>query len=129
MAGVSGALAAGLMNQTAPLPGSLAGQAISTGKPALVTGSRLQAAAAALGADTGPLGGSANVTVPQHAQERPGSAHSVTVRVNSTSMTCAHRGSTDSAPSSGARQDRHSAGGGTSFLSPGSGSRFSPLPW
>ena len=43
------------MNQTVPLAGSLAGQAISTGKPALVTGSRLQAAAAALGADTGPL--------------------------------------------------------------------------
>ena len=53
--GVSGPLAAGLMNQTAPLADSLAGQAISTGKPALVTGSRLQAAAAALGADTGPL--------------------------------------------------------------------------
>ena len=55
VAGVSGPLAAGLMNQTAPLAGSLAGQAISTGKPALVTGSRLQAAAAALGAGTGPL--------------------------------------------------------------------------
>ena len=53
--GVSGPLAAGLMNQTAPLADSLAGQAISTGKPALVTGSRLQAATAALGADTGPL--------------------------------------------------------------------------
>jgi signal transduction histidine kinase len=53
--GVSGALAAGLMNATAPMADSLAGQAISTGKPALVTGSRLQAAAAALGADTGPL--------------------------------------------------------------------------
>ena len=48
--GVGGPLAAGLMNQTAPLAGSLAGQAIITGKPALVTGSRLQAAAAALGA-------------------------------------------------------------------------------
>ncbi len=55
VAGVSGPLAAGLMNQTAPLADSLAGQAISTGKPALVTGTRLQAAAAALGADTGPL--------------------------------------------------------------------------
>jgi signal transduction histidine kinase len=55
VAGVSGPLAAGLMNQTAPLAGSLAGQAISTGKPALVTGSRLQAAAAALGAGTGSL--------------------------------------------------------------------------
>jgi signal transduction histidine kinase len=53
--GVSGPLATGLMNQTAPLADSLAGQAISTGKPALVTGSGLQAAAAALGADTGPL--------------------------------------------------------------------------
>jgi signal transduction histidine kinase len=53
--GVSGPLAAGLMNQTAPLADSLAGLAISTGKPALVTGSRLQAATAALGADTGPL--------------------------------------------------------------------------
>jgi signal transduction histidine kinase len=53
--GVSGALAAGLMNRTAPLADSLAGQAISTGKPALVTGSRLQTAAAELGADTGPL--------------------------------------------------------------------------
>ena len=29
-------------------------------------------------------------------------------------MTCAHRGSTDSAPSRGALQDRHSAGGGAS---------------
>ena len=55
VAGVSGPLAAGLMNQTAPLADSLAGQAISTGKPALVTGSRLHAAAAALGADTGSL--------------------------------------------------------------------------
>ena len=55
VAGVSGVLSAGLMNRTAPLADSLAGQAISTGKPALVTGSRLQAAAAALGADTGPL--------------------------------------------------------------------------
>jgi signal transduction histidine kinase len=55
MTGVSGPLAAGLVNQTAPLADSLAGQAISTGKPALVTGSRLHAAAAALGADTGPL--------------------------------------------------------------------------
>jgi signal transduction histidine kinase len=53
--GVSGPLAAGLMNQTASLADSLVGQAISTGKPALVTGSRLQAAAAALGTDTGPL--------------------------------------------------------------------------
>ena len=55
VAAVSGPLAAGLMNQTAPLAGSPAGQAIRTGKAALVTGRRLQAAAAALGADTGPL--------------------------------------------------------------------------
>ena len=55
MAGVTGALAAGLMNRTAPLADSLAGQAIRTGKPSLVTGDRRQAAAAALGADTGPL--------------------------------------------------------------------------
>jgi signal transduction histidine kinase len=55
VAGVSGPLAAGLMNQKVPLADSLAGQAISTGKPALVTGSRLRAATAALGADTGPL--------------------------------------------------------------------------
>jgi two-component system, NarL family, sensor histidine kinase DevS len=55
VAGISGPLAAGLLNQTASLADSPAGQAISTGKPALVTGSRLRAAAAALGADTGPL--------------------------------------------------------------------------
>ena len=53
--GVAGALVAGMMNRTAPLAGSLAGQAISTGKPRLVTGDRGQAAAAELGADTGPL--------------------------------------------------------------------------
>jgi signal transduction histidine kinase len=53
--GVSGPLATGLMNKTAPLADSLAGQAITSGKPALVTGSRLREAAAALGADTGPL--------------------------------------------------------------------------
>jgi signal transduction histidine kinase len=63
--GVSGALAAGLMNRTAPLADSVAGQAISTGKPALVTGSRLQTAAAALGADTGPL-----IVVPLAAGDR-----------------------------------------------------------
>ena len=43
------------MNQTAPLAGSLAGQAISTGKPASSPADRLQAAAAALGAGIGPL--------------------------------------------------------------------------
>ena len=53
--GVAGALVAGMMSRTAPLAGSLAGQAISTGKPHLVTGERAKAAAAELGADTGPL--------------------------------------------------------------------------
>ena len=63
--GAAGPLAAGLVNRTAPLDGSLAGQAISTGKPALVTGDRLQAAAAALGAGIGPL-----IAVPLAAGER-----------------------------------------------------------
>ena len=53
--GVTGALAAGVMNRTAPLADSLTGQAIRTGKPRLVTGDRGQAAAAELGADIGPL--------------------------------------------------------------------------
>jgi len=53
--GAAGPLAAGLMNRTAPLAGSLAGQVISSGKPSLVTGDRLQAAATALGAGIGPL--------------------------------------------------------------------------
>ncbi|HEY5394649.1 MAG TPA: GAF domain-containing protein [Trebonia sp.] len=53
--GAAGALAAGLMGRTAPLAGSLAGQAILSGKPSLVTGDRLEAAAAALGAGIGPL--------------------------------------------------------------------------
>jgi signal transduction histidine kinase len=53
--GVAGAVAAGMLNRTAPLAGSLAGQAIRTGKPCLVTGDGLKAAAAELGADTGPL--------------------------------------------------------------------------
>ncbi len=52
---VTGAVTARLMNRTAPLAGSLAGQAIRTGKPRLVTGDRRKAAAAELGADTGPL--------------------------------------------------------------------------
>ncbi len=53
--GVTGALAAGMMNRTAPLADSLAGQAIRTGKPRLVTGEGRAAAAAELGADIGPL--------------------------------------------------------------------------
>jgi len=52
---VTGELAAGMMNQVEALADSLAGQAIRTGKPSLVTGEGRQAAAAALGADTGPL--------------------------------------------------------------------------
>ena len=63
--GVAGPLAAGLMNQTAPLDGSLAGQAILSGKPSLITGDRLEAAAAALGAGIGPL-----IAVPLAAGER-----------------------------------------------------------
>jgi signal transduction histidine kinase len=63
--GTAGTPAAGLMNRTAPLDGSLAGQAISTGKPSLVTGSRLQAAAAEFGAAIGPL-----IAVPLAAGER-----------------------------------------------------------
>jgi len=55
VAGVTGAVTARMMNRTAPLAGSLAGQAIRTGKPCLVTGEGRKAAAAALGADTGPL--------------------------------------------------------------------------
>jgi signal transduction histidine kinase len=53
--GVSGVLAAGMMNQVAALPDSPAGQAIRTGKPSLVTGGGRDAVAAALGAGTGPL--------------------------------------------------------------------------
>ncbi|MGD0706633.1 MAG: GAF domain-containing protein [Trebonia sp.] len=53
--GVSGELTAGMTNRTAPLAGSLTGQAILTGQPSLVTGDRRAAAAAALGAATGPL--------------------------------------------------------------------------
>src|ERR1700722_3224060 len=63
--GAVGPLAAGLMNRTAPLAGSLAGQVISSGKPSLVTGDRLQAAATALGAGVGPL-----IAVPLAAGER-----------------------------------------------------------
>jgi signal transduction histidine kinase len=53
------------MNRTAPLAGSLAGQVISSGKPSLVTGDRLETAAAALGAGIGPL-----IAVPLAAGER-----------------------------------------------------------
>ena len=55
VAGVSGTLAQGQMNRTVPLDGSLAGQAIRSGKPGLITGNGLEAAAAALGAGIGPL--------------------------------------------------------------------------
>ena len=65
VAGVTGGLTEGMMNRVAPLADSLTGQAISTGKPSLVTDDRCQAAAAALGADTGPL-----VVVPLAAGEQ-----------------------------------------------------------
>jgi signal transduction histidine kinase len=52
---VTGALAAGMMNRTAPRAESLAGQAILTGKPDLVADGRREAAAAALNADIGPV--------------------------------------------------------------------------
>jgi signal transduction histidine kinase len=63
--GAAGTLAAGLMNRTVPLADSLAGQAISSGKPCLITGDRLETAAAALGAGIGPL-----IAVPLAAGER-----------------------------------------------------------
>jgi signal transduction histidine kinase len=53
--GVAGELTAGMLNRTAPLAGSLTGQAILTSQASLVTGDRRAAAAAALGAATGPL--------------------------------------------------------------------------
>src|SRR6476659_54565 len=53
--GVTGKLAAGMMNQIEALADSLAGQAIRTGKPSLVTGEGREPVAAALGAGTGPL--------------------------------------------------------------------------
>ena len=53
--GVGGALAANLMNRTAPLADCPAGQAILTGQPALVHGDGREAAAVLLGADIGPL--------------------------------------------------------------------------
>src|SRR6185437_5139562 len=52
--GVTGELAAGMMNQIEVLADSLVGQAIRTGKPSLVTGDGRQAAAA-LGTGAGPL--------------------------------------------------------------------------
>jgi signal transduction histidine kinase len=67
--GVSGALTAGMMNRTAPLAGSLAGQAILTGKASLATGGRREAAAAALNADIGPM-----IVVPLAAGEQVGGA-------------------------------------------------------
>ncbi len=45
----------GSADTTAPVVGSLAGQAILTGKGSLVTGEQCEAAAAVLGADLGPL--------------------------------------------------------------------------
>jgi signal transduction histidine kinase len=53
--GVTGELAAGMMNQVDALTDSLAGQAIRIGQPSLVTGARCEPVAAALGAGTGPL--------------------------------------------------------------------------
>ena len=53
--GATGVMAANLMDRTAPLAESLAGQAILTGKPSLVTGARRKAATDAPGTDTGPL--------------------------------------------------------------------------
>jgi signal transduction histidine kinase len=63
--GVTGPLATGLMNRTAPLDGSLTGQAIRAGKPRLITGDQLERAAAALGTGIGPL-----IAVPLAAGER-----------------------------------------------------------
>jgi len=64
VAGAAGPLAAGL-DRTARLAGSLAGQVIQTGKPSLVAGDPLKAAATALGAGIGPL-----IAVPLAAGER-----------------------------------------------------------
>lgn len=63
--GASGELTSGMLNRTLPLAGSLAGQAILTGKPSLITGSRRDAAAAELGAAIGPL-----IVVPMAAAEQ-----------------------------------------------------------
>ena len=67
--GVSGTLTAGMMNRTAPLADSLAGQAILTGKASLATGGRREAAAAALNANIGPM-----IVVPLAAGEQVGGA-------------------------------------------------------
>ena len=53
--GASGALAMDLLDTTAPVVGSLAGQALLTGEGSLVTGEQREAATAVLGADLGPL--------------------------------------------------------------------------
>jgi signal transduction histidine kinase len=63
--GVTGTLAAGLMNRITPLADSPAGQVIRSGKPGLITGDRLETTAAALGVDSGPL-----LAVPLAAGER-----------------------------------------------------------
>ncbi|MGD0705435.1 MAG: GAF domain-containing sensor histidine kinase [Trebonia sp.] len=63
--GAVGALTAGLLSRTAPVDGSLAGQVISSGKPSLITGDRLEGPAAALAARIGPL-----IAVPLAAGER-----------------------------------------------------------
>jgi GAF domain-containing protein len=65
VADAAGPLAAELPNHLAPLAASLAWQAIRIGKPSLITGDRLVKAAAALGADIGPL-----IVVPLAAGER-----------------------------------------------------------
>jgi len=65
VASVTGELAAGMMNQVEALADSLAGQAIRTGKPSLVTGARREPVAAALGAGSGPL-----IVVPLTADEQ-----------------------------------------------------------
>ena len=53
--GVSGALAANLMNRTAPLADCPAGQAILTGQPAFSTATAAKPPPLLLGADIGPL--------------------------------------------------------------------------
>jgi signal transduction histidine kinase len=65
VASVTGELAAGMMNQIEALADSLAGQAIRTGKPSLITGARREPVAATLGASTGPL-----IIVPLAADEQ-----------------------------------------------------------
>jgi signal transduction histidine kinase len=65
VAGVTGPMAAGLNSRGTPLAESMARQVMSSGKPSLITGDRLSAAAAALGVEIGPL-----VAVPLSAGER-----------------------------------------------------------